>query len=106
MAARRAVEQSLRRKADSPGALFVLGNLDAADGNLAAAITGYRRAVELAPDYVAARNNLANALLVSGRIDEAVAQYQLILHAQPDDQNVQENLRRALELQRTRSAGR
>jgi Flp pilus assembly protein TadD len=84
-----------------PEALYVLGNLEAEGENFAAAIVRYRRALALAPDYFPARNNLANALLITGQTDEAVAQYRQILRQQPGDRSAQENLARALELQRS-----
>jgi tetratricopeptide (TPR) repeat protein len=43
----------------------------------------YRQALRIKPDCVEACTNLGNALLQSGRVDEAVAQYQEALRIRP-----------------------
>lgn len=101
--ARRALQEALRLKSAFPEALYLLGNLDIAADNLPAAIGNFQRAVDAAPSYVAARNNLANALLLNGQTDAAIGQYRRILQERPQDRAVQENLARALEIQ---AAGR
>lgn len=47
------------------------GNLALADGDRAAAADAYLRAIQLAPDNAAARNNLAELLLDAGCLDES-----------------------------------
>jgi predicted Zn-dependent protease len=84
-----------------PEALWVVGNLDAVDGNFTLAIARFHQAITVAPDYLAARNSLANALLATGQTDEAITQYRQILRQRPDDRSVQESLARALELQQS-----
>lgn len=61
-ASRRAGEHALLLRSDFPKAHWVLGNLDAVEGNFASAIDHFRRAIALDPDYVAARDSLAHAL--------------------------------------------
>ena len=54
-------------------------------------------ALRLDPAHVPARNNLANCQLVTGRLEEAVANYETVLRARPDDGRARENLRLARE---------
>ncbi len=82
------------------GLLYKLGNQAAGRNDFASAIMFYRRVLQLADDHVPARNNLANALFMAGRMDEAIANYGEILRRDPGNQRVQENLARALELRR------
>jgi tetratricopeptide (TPR) repeat protein len=85
------------------GVLEALGNAAAAQRDFAAAITLYRRTLEFAPDSIPVRANLANSLLVTGQVDEAIAHYQEVLRRNPGDRRAEENLAIALEIQRTRS---
>ena len=71
-----------------------------ARNDFATAIGQYQRVLELVADHVPARNNLANALFLAGRMDEAIANYREILRRDPGNQRVRENLARALELRR------
>jgi Flp pilus assembly protein TadD len=71
----------------------------AAQEQYPAAATAYRRALALAPDLVEARNNLGNALLLSGQVAAAVAEYREALRQRPGDPAIAESLRRALEMQ-------
>jgi Flp pilus assembly protein TadD len=48
---------------------------------------------------VDARNNLGNALLLSGQVAAAVAEYREALRQRPGDPAIAESLRRALEMQ-------
>ena len=47
--------------------------------------SGYRRALELKPDYADAYSNLGNALTDQGKLDEAVATYRKALELKPDN---------------------
>jgi tetratricopeptide (TPR) repeat protein len=80
---------------------FGLGNQAAKSGDFAGAIARYRQAVTVAPDYLPARNNLANALMASDRVDEAIVEYREVLRQSPGNTRVQENLDRALEIRNT-----
>jgi tetratricopeptide (TPR) repeat protein len=80
---------------------FGLGNRAAKGGDFAGAIARYRQAVTVAPDYLPARNNLANALMASDRVDEAIVEYREVLRQSPGNTRVQENLDRALEIRNT-----
>ena len=53
------------------------GNIAYADGDRAGAVDAYARSVTLAPDMVAARNNLAQVLAEAGCIDESRRQLAL-----------------------------
>lgn len=74
------------------GIAFTEGNGWAAAGEFHAAIEAYRRALAIDATLVAARNNLANALLIVGRVEEAIVEYEQVLAARPDDRSVRENL--------------
>lgn len=66
--------------------------------NFSAALELFQRAVAIDGDFVAARANLGNVLLVGGRFDEAITEYQAVLQRKPDERAVRENLERAREL--------
>ena len=101
--AERAANEARRRAPEDVEVLFLLGNLAASAEDLVTALGHFRRAVVLNPAFIPARNNLANALLMLGQVDEAIVHYREILARQPGDRRVQENLAYALELQRERS---
>jgi len=61
-------------------------------GKLDESITAYRRALELKPDCLEARNNLGNALWERGQLDEAVAAFHRALELQPDVPETLNNL--------------
>ncbi len=69
--ARTAYESALARWPDEPHAWLGLGNVALAEGDRAAAADAYLRAIMLAPDDAAARNNLAELLLDAGCLDES-----------------------------------
>jgi tetratricopeptide (TPR) repeat protein len=60
------------------------GDLLLAEGNLDVAVSHYRRAIELDPNYVQAYNNLGVALARQGKLDEAVLQYSRATELKPD----------------------
>ena len=61
-------------------------------GDAAMAVREYRRLLEAHPEMVAARANLATALVSLGRFDEAIAQYQMALKEEPRNGSLQLNL--------------
>ncbi|TAM84327.1 MAG: tetratricopeptide repeat protein [Acidobacteria bacterium] len=61
-------------------------------GNAALAVREYRQLLEAHPEMVAARANLATALVSLGRFDEAIAQYQMALKEEPDNSSLRFNL--------------
>ncbi len=69
--ARAAYESAISRWPGEPHAWLGLGNVALADGDRAAAADAYLRAILLAPDHAAARNNLAELLLDAGCLDES-----------------------------------
>ncbi|MGD9905427.1 MAG: tetratricopeptide repeat protein [Vicinamibacterales bacterium] len=74
-------------------------NLGAAlhdDGRLEEAAARYRRALEIAPDYVPAVNNLGVTLKAMGRLDEAIALYRDGLRLRDDYPDLHFNLANAL----------
>jgi tetratricopeptide (TPR) repeat protein len=70
-AARTAYESAIARWPDEPLAWLGLGNLALAEGNRSAAADAYLRAILVAPQNAAARNNLASLLLDAGCLDES-----------------------------------
>jgi protein O-mannosyl-transferase len=54
------------------------------EGDTAGAITNYRRALAIKPDFAEAHNNLGVALAREGRLDEAVQQFEEALKIAPD----------------------
>ncbi len=65
-------------------------------GDIPGAIDACRRAVQLAPDSVAAQYNLGCVLHHAGQIDEAVSVYRTVVQRQPDHADAQSNLGQAL----------
>lgn len=61
-------------------------------GNAALAAREYRQLLEAHPEIVAARGNLAAALVSLGRFDEAIAQYQTALKEEPGNRSLQFDL--------------
>jgi Tfp pilus assembly protein PilF len=68
-------------------------------GRVDEAVSGYRRAIALKPDYAEAHNNLGVALAAQGRIDEAVSHCRRAIVLKPDDAEAHNNLGTALCLQ-------
>src|SRR5882672_7552843 len=60
------------------------GNNFAAAGDLESAITEYRAALLIKPDFFEAHANLANALKAKGDLDRAIAEYRAALRINPD----------------------
>ncbi len=58
-------------------------------------IIASRRALSLDPKSVRARHNLAVALLASGRLDDAIRQFESLVSLLPDDADARQNLDRA-----------
>lgn len=70
-AAALAYDAAIARWPDEPHAWLGRGNIAYTDGDLAAAVDAYARAVTLAPADAAARNNLAQALADAGCVTES-----------------------------------
>lgn len=90
-----------------PVAYVHLGNYAKDAGRLAEAEGYFLRALEIAPDHVAARNNLGITLQRLGRVDEAIALYHEITVDRPDVAEGWYNLGKAYQqvAQRLREAG-
>jgi Tfp pilus assembly protein PilF len=54
------------------------------EGRLDAAEAGYRRALELRPDYAFAHHNLGSLLLARGQVEDAIAQLEKAVAIDPD----------------------
>lgn len=96
------LREALQCDAGLVGGWFALGNLLAGQQRFAAAIEAYGAVLAREPTHHDARANLANCLLFTGRIDDAINHYETVLQARPNDAATQENLRVARELQRGR----
>src|SRR4029453_12420075 len=65
-------------------------------GQLDQAITHYRRAIDIWPDYVEAHYNLGGAYIEKGEIDEALAVYRRAIEIRPDEADSHNNYGSAL----------
>jgi len=72
--------------ADNADALALLGMALGRLGNAEASVAALRRAAELRPDDTRAAYNLAVALSRAGSMDEARAQFELVLQADPQNE--------------------
>ncbi len=73
-----------------------LGTVLAVGGRLDEAMSHYRKALEIWPDYAEAHYNFGNALATGGRLDEAMAHFRKALQIRPDFTEAHYNLGRAL----------
>lgn len=67
-----------------PVAYVHLGNYAKEHGANEEAVSWFRRALEIAPDHVAARVNLGTALQRLGRVEEAIATFQGVVAEHPE----------------------
>jgi Tfp pilus assembly protein PilF len=82
--ARRLYHRAIELATDGyPEAWLNLGRLEAAAGNSGEALTAYRKALELRPNYAAAFNNMGLALAATAKQAEAEAAYQKAVEADP-----------------------
>jgi Tetratricopeptide repeat/Glycosyltransferase family 9 (heptosyltransferase) len=70
--------------ANSPESFYNLGNSLADNRQLDEAVTAYRQAIALRPDYLQAVANLGNALTRLGRYHEAIEIYERAIAINPD----------------------
>ena len=75
---------------------YRLGQALAARGQLDEAISHYRKALELRPNFVEAHDHLAQALAALGRPAEAIAHYERALELRPESAEAHRNLGSAL----------
>jgi len=81
------------KRADAHNAL---GLALAGSGRSIEAIAEYTRAIELRPDYEAARFNRANALVKAGKLEGAIADYRAVVAVDSQDPTPKRALARAL----------
>lgn len=81
--AMRAAEQAAGTAADAAWATFQLGELDWNAGRARQAAVEYRRAIELAPDYVPPLAGLAKVAWADGRIDRAIELFTRVTERYP-----------------------
>lgn len=72
-------------------------------GRAADAVTQFEAAIQLRPDFVAARFSLANAQLRTGNLDAAIENLRQVVAANPNDPLPKQRLEKALESQRARA---
>jgi protein O-mannosyl-transferase len=85
-----------RKVPGNAGAWNNLGIILAEEGDQAAAIADYDRALAIAPAYAYAHYNRANSLVAMGRNLEAIGEYDAALRFHPDDPSIHFNLGNAL----------
>ena len=71
---------------------YNLGIVLSAQGEPEQAISHYRRAVDLRPDYAEAHYNLGRLLVEKGQLDDAIAHYEKAVAINPADAEAQNNL--------------
>jgi protein O-GlcNAc transferase len=77
---------------EDAGFYDTLGRTLKAAGRLEDAISAYRKAIELKPDFAAAQNNLGVALRAAGRIDESKSEFRAAIAVKPDFADAMLNL--------------
>ena len=82
-------------------AWFALGNLLARQERVGEAAVAFQSALDRDPAHALARASLANCQLMTGRLDEAVANYEAVLRVRPNDAAVQRNLELARQMKRS-----
>lgn len=80
-----AADATVERFAQRPDPLHFRAIVHLQGGDPQAAEADLRRALELAPSYVPAQNDLAYLLMGTGRLDEARALLETLLETHPDD---------------------
>jgi len=85
-----------RRKADHAEADYNLGNALRIEGKNSEAISHYKMAIKLNPNYTNAHYNLGYALLQKGEMKEAVHHFRETLRLKPDHVAARDNLKLAL----------
>lgn len=82
-----------------PNVPFIPNLLGAANfnlGRLEQAVAGFRKALQIKPDFAEAHNNLGNALNALGKPEEAMASFRQALQIKPDFAEVHNNLANVL----------
>jgi protein O-GlcNAc transferase len=87
--------QLIRQAIEGNGHPVYFSNLGAVlsdEGKLEEAITAYRRAISIKPDFAEAYSNLGNALNEQGKLDEAIAAYRQAISIRSDFPEAHSNL--------------
>ncbi len=79
-------------KEGDPDVFFNKGIAYKAKGDIDKAIAEYKRALELAPDYAEAHNNLGNLLKDQKKYDEAIVHFESSIRIFPDNPSTHNNL--------------
>jgi tetratricopeptide (TPR) repeat protein len=90
--------EALRLEADRAATHYALGNLLARQQQFDRAMAEYNEALRLEPTHLEARGNRANCELVTGRLRDAIADYEAVLQARPGDATISQNLALARQL--------
>ena len=61
-----------------------LGNALSAERKIEEAISHYKMAIKLKPDFALAHNNLGSALVAEGKNEEAISHYKMAIKLKPD----------------------
>jgi len=89
-----------RLKADHAEADYIRGIALVAEGKNEEAISHYKMAIKLNPDFALAHNNLGNALLAEQKTEEAISHYKMAIKIKPDYAKAYSNLGNALSTER------
>ncbi len=86
------LEDALRAQPDQPVALNTLGAAFEMMDKNAEALMCFRKAINEQPGYLNARYNLGNTLADLGRLDEAIAEFEAVVAADPGDAKARQHL--------------
>ena len=88
----RLIGQTNRFRNDDPSYHYKRGCLFQDMGKLDEAMSCYKKALDIKPDYAPARINLGNIFQSRGQIDDAIAHYKMALRAEPRNAVIHNNL--------------
>ncbi|MBW4527734.1 MAG: tetratricopeptide repeat protein [Phormidium tanganyikae FI6-MK23] len=74
-------------------------------GKLSEAITAYRRAIQINPNYADAHHNLGRALHGQGKLDDAITAYRRVIQIDPNHAIARENLEIVLVVSQRKNEG-
>ena len=87
---------NISNQSGHPNSLHKVVRPLSAEGKNEEAISHYKMAINLKPDYAKAYNNLGEALFTEQKIEEAISYYKMAIKLKPDYANAHSNLKIAI----------